>query len=105
MTKKKKGKKLDLLFVQILEAAPNRMFTEQERAGVRFLRFNRRIPCAECGKKVKIHWTCLYQFKCGDMKKSMFTLQFSDKVHLPLTPVCGDHPVAPHYEYENPADS
>lgn len=44
-------KPVELLQVQILEAKPNKMFTEAERRAVRFLRFNRTVQCAECGRR------------------------------------------------------
>lgn len=92
-TKTKKAN--PLLRVQICEAKPNPLFTEAQRQSIRFLRFNRHVPCAECGKKVRIHITMLCEFRCGDMERSMFVLKFSDKKHAPLTPVCGDHPLKP----------
>lgn len=92
-----KTKKPKILVVEILEAKPNPLFTEPQRQCVRFLRYNQHIPCAECGKKRRVMWTMLYQFKCGDMKNSLFTLQFSTKSHAPLTPVCDDHPLAPDF--------
>jgi hypothetical protein len=83
--------------VQILEAKPNKMFSEQERASVRFLRYNQHVPCAACGKKLRIHWTMLCQFKAGDMGKAQFEMQFYPQGFPPLTPVCGDHPLRPDW--------
>lgn len=81
-----------LLKVSILECKPNKMFTEWQRQGIRFLRFSRPVPCAECGKKKRTHWTALYEFRAGDMTKSMFVLKMG-KIHQPLTPVCDEHPL------------
>jgi hypothetical protein len=52
--KKEDDKRVGILAVEILEAKPNSMFTEEQRATVRFLRFNRRVRCAECGKRLKV---------------------------------------------------
>lgn len=84
-----------LLWVEILDAKPNPMFAEWQTRSIRFLRFNRWIPCVACGKKVKIHWTMLCDFKAADMSRPAFTLQYYDKIFAPLTPVCSDHPLAP----------
>jgi hypothetical protein len=79
--------------VDIREAKPNKMFTEGQRAWVRFLVYNRAIPCAQCGKKRRIMWTMLCEFQCAVME--IFTAGLSDRRHMPLTPVCGDHPIGP----------
>lgn len=82
-----------ILWVQILEAKPNKMFTEDQRQGILFLRYSRWIPCMECGKKRKVMWTALYEFVAHNL--GPFSLQQSGKIHPPLTPVCGDHPIGP----------
>lgn len=89
-----------LLQVQILEAKPNKMFTENQRRMVRFLRFNQYLPCAHCGKKVRVHWTMLCAFRSIDMRGAMFSInaQRDGKPFPPLTPVCGDHPLAPDWQ-------
>lgn len=102
MKAKKKIKAPDILCVEILEAKPNPMFSEQQRQGIRFLRYNKWIPCAACGKKVKVHWTALYQFKAGNMKSGQFVLQYYPQSFPPLTPVCGDHPLRPDYPLRKP---
>jgi len=86
-----KTKNTRLLVVEILEAKPNKMFTEDQQRAVRFLRYNRWIACAECGKKRKVMWTLLCEFVAHNM--GPFTLRQSGKVHAPLTPVCGEHPL------------
>jgi hypothetical protein len=83
------------LQVLLLEAKPNKMFSDEQTAAIRFLRYNQSVPCAECGKRSKHHWTVLYSFTATSLVPGMFTLQESGQVHLPLTPVCRDHPLAP----------
>ncbi len=80
------------LYVQILEAKPNKMFSEDQRALVRFLRYNKSVPCAECGRRKRIHWTMLCSFQAYTM--AAIVPKKSGKVHLPLTPVC-QHLLAP----------
>jgi len=94
---KKKPKSPRILCVQICEAKPNKLFSEQQRESIRFLRYNQHVPCAACGKKVRIHWTMLCQFKAGDMNRNHFELQLYPQSFAPLTPVCGDHPLAPDW--------
>ncbi len=80
--------------VQISEAKPNPMFTEEQRALVRFIHYSHPVACAECGRRSKHHWTSLISFQAMDMKGSTFTLRSATgKVHLPLTPVCSAHPM------------
>lgn len=95
---KERWKKLDaLLRVEICDAKPNPMFSEAQRQSIRFLRYNKFIPCAACGKKVKVHWTMLIEFKAVDMSGSSFSFVAKEypKTFAPLTPVCGDHPLGP----------
>jgi len=82
----------EILFVQVLEARPNKLFTEEQRAAVRFLRFNRAVLCTECGKRRKAMWTMLCEFRAYDMDAGGL---IPKKVHKPLDAVCEDHPVAP----------
>lgn len=93
---KKKSKPTKLLYVSILEAKPNPMFSESQRQAVRFLRYSRHYPCAECGKKARILWTALYAFRA--MKMETFQMTPGEKVHPPLTPICQDHPFQPAYD-------
>ena len=83
----------DPICVEILETKPNKMFSEEQRAWVWFLRYSRAVPCAECGKKRKVQWTMLFEFQC--MKLESFASEMSANRHMPLTPVCGDHPIGP----------
>lgn len=84
------------LVVGIHEARPNPMFTESQRALVRFLRYSLSIPCAECGKKKRALWTMLCSFQALDM--APLVPARSGKVHLPLTPVCQGHLLAAETE-------
>ena len=86
------------LVVQLIEAKPNKMFTEEHRALVRFLRFNRSVACAECGRKGKVRWTMFCSFQAWSM--AMIVPKKSGKVHLPLTPVCTSHLLAPEFDEE-----
>jgi len=70
--------------------APNRL----TRAVV-FLRYSQAVPCAECGKRSKYHWTMLLSFAAHRMAPGMFTLAESGQVHIPLAPVCRDHLLLP----------
>lgn len=92
---KKKSKKKDkeILCVQICCAKPNKLFSEEQTASLRFLRYNKPVACAECGKKKRTLWTLLCQFRAADF--GIVTLVSGDKSHLPLTPVCQDHPLEP----------
>jgi len=83
------------LHVQLYSARPNKLFTDEQTATVRFLRYTQAVPCAECGKRSRRHWTVLYSFTAARRVPGLFTLQESGQVHLPLTPVCLDHPLAP----------
>lgn len=86
-----------LLRVDICEAKPNPLFTESQRQAVRFLRYNKFIRCAACGKKAKVHWTMLLEFKAADMsgKGPRFSMRYYPQTFPPLTPVCSDHPLSP----------
>lgn len=104
MTKKKIGRtgetKSKILVVEILEAKPNKMFTEEQRAAVRFLRFNHAVSCLECGKRRRVMWTMLCEFYAYDFDAHPFTLVTPEKKHPPLAAVCGDHPLAPAWPEE-----
>jgi hypothetical protein len=89
------AKKREILVVQILEAKPNPMFTEEARVAVRFLRFNQAVPCAECGKRRKVMWTMLCEFYAHSLSAPGLPVLGKGKKHAPLTPVCGDHPLGP----------
>ena len=78
----------------------NPMFTEERRRLIRFLRYDKSVPCAECGKRNKAHWSMLCTFIAKSMGNSFFLE--SGKVHMPLTPVCQDHLLAPPAEWTPP---
>lgn len=87
-----------VLAVELLEAKPNPMFTEAQRAMVRFMRYYEvgepvRMACAHCGKKKTILWTQLCSFRVAE--PLAFVLKKSEKVYPPLTPVCQTHIMAP----------
>jgi hypothetical protein len=100
--KKEDDKRVGILAVEILEAKPNSMFTEEQRATVRFLRFNRRVRCAECGKRLKVMWTMVCEFYAYDFNAPGPVMLEPEKKHAPLTAVCGDHPLAPAWPKEIP---
>ena len=77
------------LIVGLYEAKPNKMFTEEQRAAVRFLRYSQAVPCAECGRRSKTHWTVLYSFEAQSL--GMLIPKRSGTVHMPLAPVCRAH--------------
>jgi len=85
----------DLLYVNVCEAKPNPMFTEAQRASIRFLLYNKSVPCAECGKKRRKHWTMMCEFLAHSMGVDHPFAIKSGLVHPPLAPVCGDHLLAP----------
>ena len=89
------AKEKQILYVTISEANPNKLFTEEQRRSILFLIYNKKIACAECGRKVKKMWTMLCQFKAVTMTD---TLDESVKSHPPLTPVCDEHPLSPDFE-------
>lgn len=92
---KNKKKDQSILVVQILQAKPNKLFTEEQRQAIRFLRYNKSVICAECGKKKRTLWTMLCQFKAESF--GTHSLVSSGKSHTPLIPVCQDHPLAPDF--------
>ena len=93
----KKKEKNKILYVQILEAKPNKLFTEQQRGSIRFLRYNKFIPCLECKKKRKVMWTMLCEFLALDFNQDIILSSNNGTVHPPLTPVCSDHPLQPKF--------
>jgi hypothetical protein len=94
---KPKPVKPEILWVQILEAKPNKMFTKEITDMLRFLRFNHAVPCAACGKKKRTLWTMLSQFKAVDFENSQFVAKEFPQSFAPLTPVCDDHPLHPDW--------
>jgi len=80
------------LVVGLYEARPNKMFTEDQRRTVRFLRYNQLVACSECGRRSKTHWTVLYSFEAQSL--GFLVPKRSGKVHRPLDPVCRAHILA-----------
>jgi hypothetical protein len=80
------------LVVDLCGAKPNKMFTEEQCASVRFLRYNQAVPCAECGRRRRTHWTLLMSFEAQNL--GSLVPQRSGKIHPPLAPVCRDHILA-----------
>ena len=85
--------KAEPLVVGLYGARPNRMFTEDQRQMVRFLRYNQLVACCECGRRSKTHWTVLYSFEAQSL--GFLVPKRSGKVHRPLDPVCRIHILAP----------
>jgi hypothetical protein len=83
----------ELLYVQIGLPKPNPLFTEEQRQAVRFLSYNKHIPCAECGNKKRVQWTMICEFLAHSM--GHLVPSKSGLVHPPLTPVCQDHLITP----------
>lgn len=69
------------------------MFPDWMTARVRFLRFDAAVPCAECGRRSKHHWTMLCMFQAHTM--AQIVPSKSGKEHAPLTAVCRSHLLAP----------
>ena len=86
-----------MLCVEICEAKPNKLFTEEERLWIRFLLYNKKVRCAECGKMAKVHWTMLCQFRAVTIPLDSFVMREPEHSHPPLTPVCQDHPLSPAF--------
>lgn len=78
-----------VLMLWLCEAKPNKMFSEEQRAAIRFLRYSAAVPCAECGRRKRTLWTALYSFKALNMG-TLVPIE-SDKIHLPMTGVCQSH--------------
>ena len=92
------------LTVEILEVAPNPAFTDEQRAWVRFLRYSRKVPCAECGKRRRILWTMLCEFRAPTLRPGDFVVRADEgAVHPPLAGVCQDHPLAIAWPEKEPA--
>ena len=80
------------LWVGLYEARPNKMFSEEQRSTVRFLRYSQLVACSECGRRSKTHWTVLYSFEAQSL--GFLVPKRSGKVHRPLDPVCRSHILA-----------
>ena len=78
-----------IYLIAVNECKPNPLFTERQHSLTRFLRFSGPVPCAECGRRSRTHWTQLGTFSV--MNEYQFSLQRGEKVHLPMSPVCTKH--------------
>jgi hypothetical protein len=85
----------DAVTVELFEAKPNRLFDPALTAVVRFVRLSAAVPCAECGRRSKHHWTMLVPFTVQVMPTHAFVLTSSGVRYAPLTPVCRAHLLAP----------
>ena len=81
------------MLVGVHEAKPNKLFSEEQRAIVRFLHYSKPVPCAECGKKRKAHWTMLCEFRVQGL--GQFIMIPGKNRLLPMAPVCQSHCLAP----------
>lgn len=84
-----------ILHLQICEAKPNKLFTEEQRQMCLFLRYNKAVECRRCGKKRKLMWTMLCQFKAHEMGD--FSLDDGGMSFEPLDAVCSNHPIGPDF--------
>lgn len=85
-----------LYMIDILEAKPNKMFTEQQRALVRFVRsYGQSMTCAHCGKKKRTLWTMLTPFRAVDL--SGIVAVKGEELLAPLTLVCTEHLMQPEF--------
>jgi hypothetical protein len=84
------------LEVLILDAKPNKLFPDWMTERVKFLRYSAAMPCAECGRRRKFHWTFLASFEAHSL--GALVPVKSGKLHAPLTPVCRHHILAPKIE-------
>lgn len=75
------------------EPKPNEIFDERMHELTRFVVYRKPVACAHCGKERIDHWTLYDFFQVMDWGE--FVLLPSEKEYPPLTPVCGDHILAP----------
>lgn len=78
--------------IQYYEAEENQMFSPALTMLIRFVRPEKAIKCAICGKPRKKLWTMLVPFRGQEMHQ--FTMAQSDELEA-LTPICEDHPLVP----------
>lgn len=81
--------------VHLRMAQPNKMFPDWLTERVRFMRYKVAVPCAECGKKRKCHWTLLCEFKANTFPEGPAFSLIKGKILPPLSPVCAAHLLAP----------
>lgn len=102
MKKAKQTKRIpnpDYNEVQVVGMKPNKMFPDWMHERVRGLHFIKAVACACCGKMKKTHWTMTMNFRAMKFEQEAqfrpFGAKCEQKVHLPFTPVCNDHPLEP----------
>lgn len=78
--------------IKYLLAEDNPMFPSELKFLIRFVRPEKEMKCAMCGKKTKKLWTMLVPFRPQNMNQ--FALVPSDELKA-LTAVCEDHPLSP----------
>lgn len=98
MKKAKVENKEPIYLVSMNGPKKNKMFTERQHALTLFLTYSQAIPCAECGRRSKHHWTQRCTFVV--MQEVGLMLKRGEKVHMPLAPVCTKHILAEHPEME-----
>lgn len=86
--------------VQILNPKPNKMFPDWMSQRVRFMRFQKYVPCTHCGKRSRLHWTMLMTFQVAEPRQ--FTLVNSERVFMPMVPVCTSHLLDPCMPFLEP---
>lgn len=52
-----------------------------------------KVACARCGRRRRHLWTMTWPFRAAS--PMAFVMDLGADVYYPLTPVCGDHPLAP----------
>lgn len=99
--------RLRICDVKLLEAKPNKLFTEIQRASVRFMHFTQPVKCAYCGCKGRYKWTSLKFFHIAEIFEMKVGGKVMDRgpfgknrtgreLFPPLTPVCQKHIMAPN---------
>jgi len=71
---------------------PNKMFTPQLTALIRFALAEAPIACVECGKLTRKLWTMLAPFHATNQMSFVLKRGIERE---PLALVCADHPLAP----------
>jgi hypothetical protein len=95
-----------LLPQYLREAAPNKMFSEEQRATIRFIRFSEPVPCCACGKRKKHHWTSVEPFRAVIFPKHFGIVLKAGEgpIHIGIAPVCRDHLLAAAY-FDEPEET
>jgi hypothetical protein len=78
--------------IEYYEAKDNPMFPPEITMLIRFVRPEKAVKCAICGKMRKRLWTMLVPFRGQVMNQ--FAMTPSDELEA-LIPICDDHPMIP----------